>query len=508
MFAIIPLLFLLGRLKLGFCLPTTSEGALYIAPTKLVSPWRYLTPEAVDCRGSVGRRGLELTSDHRAFSTQRWSPHMTISPSGYSCYGLRKVTRCSRSFFGYGAIEKTAERYLPSPTQCREQYQKFRENHYIGVEYPFPSCHWMGDDIVEASGLIIVLNPVEYDPFSGLFRDHLLAEGRCQLAPCITNDKLAYWFNSTSPEEKCRNEPEIDVYENEPLNKTDLARVEFISLSLQARTFRGSCVASYCNSSGILLHTREWIEASRGLVNRFPKWKNLPQCYNKTVKNAYETQPAIVTQVLHEYQYDELFKECKKVQETLILNETISRTDLQYLIPTSIGRGPVYRVVNQTIQVASGVYETIVFPDDNSGTLRGYTLGLTLNHSDPILWNDPIRISLDLVDGPNGMFWYRGRLVHPGRWEGRIREVTEHLTLSLTKIYRDPGILYHDMGIQADPKSKKEFSSPDILRHVAHLTVLESVGLLIGVVILGWVTIRCLFLRPTSQGRRIPAITW
>lgn len=149
-----------------YSLPVTSDGSLYIAPVKRVSLWKSLAPEAIDCRASEGRRGLELTFEHKFFKTIEWSPHMTIPTSGFSCYRLIKRTKFSRSFFGYDAL-------------LLEQYQKYRENHPTGVEYPFPSCHWMGEDIEESRGLIIVLNPVEYDPFTSCYRDYL-----CSLTTC------------------------------------------------------------------------------------------------------------------------------------------------------------------------------------------------------------------------------------------------------------------------------------------------------------------------------------
>lgn len=115
--------------------------------------------------------------------------------------------------------------------------------------------------------------------------------------------------------------------------------MNFISLGLQAKTFRGACLTKYCNTSGILLHTKEWIEGSRSLAVRFPSWNKLPTCYDKNVSYASSNPTSIITHVLSEYQHDELHKECKKIQEKLLLNESISQIDLQYLIPTSIGRG-------------------------------------------------------------------------------------------------------------------------------------------------------------------------
>lgn len=164
-------------------LPETSDGSLYIGPASLSSPWRTLSPEAIDCRASVGRYGFETLENYTYFPTIKWTPHMTLPTSGFSCYGLTRKTRCSRSFFAYDSIARETDRYLPSPTECREQYQKYRENHPVDVSFPFPSCHWMGDDIEESKGVIIVLNPVEYDPFHNVYRDHLLAEGVCETPP-------------------------------------------------------------------------------------------------------------------------------------------------------------------------------------------------------------------------------------------------------------------------------------------------------------------------------------
>lgn len=473
-------------------LPVTSEGTLYIAPTRILSPWKTLSPEAIDCRSSVGRRGLELTASHKKITTYKWTPHMTLPTSGFSCYGLGKSTRCSRSFFGYDSLERTSYRYLPSPTACLEQYQKYRENHPMGVEFPFPSCHWMGEDIEKSEGIIIALNPVEYDPFVGAFRDHLLAEGLCHKAPCITNDRKAYWFNVTSPTQECRNEPEFEIYIPDSAGQTSVDGLEFVSIGLQARTFKGACRVSYCNEPGILLHTREWIHISRSMANRFPKINDTKECYNKSAIYAYQTQTAVIAQVINEYQYDQLFERCKKIQDRLILGEAISRTDLQYLVPTSFGRGPVYRFINNTIQVASAVYEVCVFPEDNAGAFKGYTIGKTLNHSDPILWTDPVRVTDDIVDGPNGMFWFRGRLIYPGKWSGRIREITQHLTKSVLYTHVDKGHLDHDVDKEMHAFDGVEHVSPWLLQHVAHLSLLESILFLVGSTVCLVVIFKCI----------------
>lgn len=469
-----------------------SEGSLYIAPTRLLSPWKTLSPEAIDCRSSVGKRGLALTATHKKITTYKWTPHMTLPTSGFSCYGLGKTTTCSRSFFGYDSLDRKSYRYLPSPTACLEQYQKYRENHPMGVEFPFPSCHWMGEDIEKTEGIVITLNPVEYDPFVGAYRDHLLAEGICHAAPCITSDRKTYWFNVTSPTQECRNEPEFDIYVQETDSQVSLDDVEFVSIGLQARAFKGSCRVSYCEQPGILLHTMEWIHLSRSMGIRFPKENNTKECYNKSGIYAYQTSSAVIAQVINEYQYDQLFERCKKIQDKLILGESISRTDLQYLVPTSFGRDPVYRFVNNTIQVASAVYEVCLFPEDNAGAFKGYTIGRTLNHSDPILWTYPIRVSVDIVDGPNGMFWFRGRLIYPGKWSGRTREITQHLTLPVLHTHKDTGNLDHDIHLLAGSVDGKEHVSPWILQHVAHSPLLESILFLVGLIVVLVILFKCL----------------
>lgn len=83
-FIILVMLCLIILFREDRSLPVTSEGSLYIAPVKIVSPWMSLTPEAIDCRGSVGKSGLEMTASHILFTSTKWSPHMTIPTSGFS----------------------------------------------------------------------------------------------------------------------------------------------------------------------------------------------------------------------------------------------------------------------------------------------------------------------------------------------------------------------------------------------------------------------------------------
>lgn len=464
-------------------LPLTHHGRLYIGPVSVVTPWKSISPESVDCKTSVPRAGLELTPEHKYVETKRWSPHVTAPTSGYTCSHIQKRTTCSRSFFGYDSIKKETRTSLPSAQACREAFQKFRENHLEELEYPYPTCHWLGDDVSESNGIKITLVPVEYNPFSGKYTDHILAGGVCDSVPCMVADRSGYWFNSSAPIGECFPDPAIKIFFVDG-NDTLTSKTEFVSLSLQARSFKGACKAKYCGLDGFLLNTNEWIEYGRQFSNRFSSANAIRDCYNTSKSYAYLTTQAIIGQVLGSSQSDALLAECRKVKDKLMLGEPISRTDLQLFAPESEGRGPVYRFFNGSLQVATAKYESLVFPDDTAASLHGYSLGMSINKSTPILWPHAIRISRDIVDGPNGMFWFRGRLIHPRTWEGRIQEVSQHLVQLYSLKFKTPGVPDIDQGTAVENRNNWEWTSPPVIRPVAHLTLLESIALLVGVVVI------------------------
>lgn len=109
---------------------------------------------------------------------------------------------------------------------------------------------------------------------------------------------------------------------------------------------------------------------------------------------------------------------------------------------------------------------------------------MSINKSTPILWPHAIRISRDIVDGPNGMFWFRGRLIHPRTWEGRIQEVSQHLVQLYSLKFKTPGVPDIDQGTAVENRNNWEWTSPPVIRPVAHLTLLESIALLVGVVVI------------------------
>ncbi|AMK38067.1 glycoprotein [Merida virus] len=490
---------------LGICsfvegLPVTHHGRLYIGPTGVVTPWKSISPESVDCKASVPRLGLELTPEHKFVETKRWSPHVTAPTSGYTCSLIQKRTTCSRSFFGYDGIKKETKISLPSAQACREAFQRFRENHLEEIEHPYPTCHWLGDDTAEAKGLKISLVPVEYNPFSGKYTDHILAGGVCDSVPCMVADRSGYWFNSSEPVGECFPDPAIKIFFVDR-NDTLTPKTEFVSLSLQARSFKGACKAKYCGLDGFLLNTNEWIENSRSFSNRYSSTSAIRDCYNMSKSYAYLTTQAIIGQVLGSSQSDALLAECRKVKDKLMLGEPISRTDLQLFSPESEGRGPVYRFFNGSLQVATAKYESLVFPDDTAASLHGYSLGATVNTSTPVLWPHAIRINRDIVDGPNGMFWFRGRLIHPRTWEGRIQEVSQHLVQLYSLKFKTPGVPDIDQGNIVEPLSNWEWTSPAVIRPVAHLTLLESLALLTGGVLILTLCVKITVWRRTKRPR-------
>ncbi len=488
----------------------SADLQVYIGPERVTQPWRILSPGRIDCSAIGTGLGLESLEGAREFNVSRWTPHMVGSVTGYTCSKIIRRTRCSRSFFGYDSVTKESQISLPPASACADAYQRYREHVNTDVEHPFPECRWLGDTVAESEAVEITISPVSFDPASGSYRDHLLAGDTCVKAPCLMANRKGYWVNTSDPESLCIEPEVIGLFIKGSTNGSVLMDKTFTSLSLAATSFRGGCLKSYCGKPGILLNTREWISGEPSLLAKLPGLAMLPSCSPGTAGYSSVSSGGVLSHVLHAYAVSSELKECSRIRTKLMLNETVSRSDIYHLSPRVIGIGPVYRYNKDHWESSIAKYIPIRLPKTTDGH-HGNSLGLQGNTSTHVVWGHPVAFSQDVVDGPNGIFWYRGELVVPGLYGGDISEITESLTKALTRSSKTSGAMAHLPDVLSRLGEETSWTSPEVIRPIAHLSVFWSVVLIIMGILTTWLIVTWLKSRggdkkPSTKG--FPMYQW
>lgn len=125
------------------------------------------------------------------------------------------------------------------------------------------------------------------------------------------------------------------------------------------------------------------------------------------------TDDAILRHAIRAYQTGEEYAKCQETKEKLMTGEKVNRFEISRLQPQIKGNQPVYRFDGENWLVASAKYDMVIYPQRQGVGLSVGLLGVLRNTTSKVLWLFPHQIDDHTVDGPNGMFWYRGTLYNP-----------------------------------------------------------------------------------------------
>lgn len=280
----------------------------------------------------------------------KWNGHQTDPTAGFMCTGVRQETVCEKGFFGGESVNKDNRPFTPDITKCRDAYD--RDGHAVLDEHPYPNCVWLSTRVVSHDTIEIVPLTIEYDPFQDTYRDHSLSKGICSATPCLSAARDGYWFNTTNPKKSCQLPQPIELaFQARPSGP--VGTLSFMSLSLQASSFKGSCRLEMCGANGVKLNTNEWITAPTLNLDGVPK------CVDRNPAVNLLTNSGMMLHLAGLLQHDESVRECQRVKRQLMMNATISRSDLTLIRPVREGPGPVYKVSNGTLWVAKAQYDIL-----------------------------------------------------------------------------------------------------------------------------------------------------
>lgn len=396
------------------------KDTLFIGPVTLLSSWKDADPGLIDCK-TIGRRTVDRVDLPITKMGLIWSGHNTYTVGGFICIGKRRTIQCSRSFFGTDSLEQTEVNYVPTVGHCLDAYKRFSEHHTEFEGYPTPNCHWLSTSTARVDFVHIEATSSQYDTFRGGYSDHLLAGGRCLEAPCLLSTKDGYWINTTHPTEKCMFGDPVEFKMSAEYTDENLSLIQFLSLSVMATDFREACRSTLCEREGFRLSTGEWVS--------FNKVENLtlPACATSSLEVKRFTSEAVLRHMVNEVNLSQDYQKCKQLKTKMMENNTISRYELALLRPSVTGSRPVYRIKDGKVMVAKADYQVISRNIDSEFNSVG-TFGTILSTRQPAVWTEARRLSSMLVDGPNGMFWFKGLLVDPQTWEGSLPDILKEIS--------------------------------------------------------------------------------
>lgn len=392
---------------------------IYVGPVALLSPWKVAEPNSIDCK-TVGRRTVDKLNLPITEVGYIWSGHNTHSVAGFICVGKRRTITCSRSFFGSDEITTNEVNFPPSVSHCHDAYKRFLDHHSEFEGYPSPNCHWLSTSTATIEIVHIESSSSQYDAFRGGYTDHSLHNGRCVMSPCLLSTKDGYWINSSVPTQSCTFGDPVEFKLSEELKSGSSHRVQFLSLSVMATDLAGSCQSILCDKRGIKLSTGEWISFANKEIT------DLPPCSNGTLAVKRLSSESVLRHMVSEVVHSQDYSRCRRLKEQMMENMTISRLDLSLLQPSAIGYRPVYKVEHGSVLVANADYQLLTIGSSKNQNVAG-VLGSNLRTGVLAWWSEARKVKQNFVDGPNGLFWYKGELINPRTWEGSIPEILKEM---------------------------------------------------------------------------------
>lgn len=270
----------------------------------------------------MGKRKIDRLDFPSTKFASSWTGHLTEPVAGFLCVGKRRETTCTRGLLGYDDVTRRETLFAPDLSECLDARIKYVEHHTEASGFPYPPCSWMATHTSSMDIIHIEPHTSEYDPFRDSYKDHSFHTGHCIQSPCLLTTRDGYWFNTTDPTKSCEFGDLIELKMTSDYTSGSMHKVQFMSLSLLATDFRGSCKMSICEKEGIRLGTNEWVSFSDVIVG------DIPPCVNGSSYVNTMTSDSILRHLVSEYEYSEDYRRCQQLKEKLMTKEGVTRSDI------------------------------------------------------------------------------------------------------------------------------------------------------------------------------------
>lgn len=334
-----------------------------------------------------------------------------VSVEGYLCHKANWITTCNKGFFGSEIYTNTISSEYIIDTECISAVNIYLNTGTVQKGFPPARCFWMTTSSEKNTEITVTPRSVIIDPITGAYLDSVFVGGICNESPRETIHQELLWITKKNKTAICMDEDHHSIQIHVKLNTVDSKITDFDIWSddLTATSTVGACISSYCSLRGITLGTGEWIAFSPETDATRVVTLHLERCKANLGEKVLSTQGKIDLATRNIYKKLRQIQ-CEKVKSNILTGDSITRSDLQLFTPTGPGRHPVYRYNNGQIEVSVADYLHVnMFTFMNRSTLA---IGLTKSNL-TMYWNGWLQTTSRIRDGPNGLYVYDLRIIHP-----------------------------------------------------------------------------------------------
>lgn len=261
-------------------------------------------------------------------------------------------TTCHKGFFGGITRTHSIIASIISFEECNGAVHKYKTFGQEATGFPSEQCSWLSTDTEKNTVVTVTPHDVTVDSMNGNYVDATFPGGICKTSPCVTIHNVASWVSDQNKTQVCL-DSDLHIMSFNfafPFETSQLARMNFWSEDLMAKTMMGCCQTSYCNKPGILWTTGEWIHFLDLEIGLDELIKEIPIC-NQSVHEVQITRQGLIDiNTIDKYMKLQHHK-CETARARILAGESISRLDLQLFTPSKPGFSPVYRYNNGLVEV-------------------------------------------------------------------------------------------------------------------------------------------------------------
>lgn len=375
----------------------------------------------------------DLSKFEGPFSVLKPTLKHQVSIEGFLCHKITWITTCAKGFFGSESITNTISSEYIMHTECEAAVDLHLTAGKLSKGFPPSRCSWMSTSSETNSEIVVTPRSVIIDPITGGYIDSIFVGGVCNKSPCDTIHQELLWLTRRNKTNICMDQDHHAIQIHVKLNTVNSSITDFDiwSEDLIATSTIGACISSYCGTGGIKLHSGEWIAFETDSESTRVVTLHMPYCEDQVGEKVLSNLGLIDLATRNIY-YKLRQAQCQKAKSDILASTSISRSDLQLFTPTRPGRHPVYRFNAGSVEVSTADY--IYVNIDNFINRSTMSIGKSKANKS-ITWDSWIQTTSRIRDGPNGLYLYDFRIIHPDlTYDDEINHIDKSLKLQLNKI--------------------------------------------------------------------------
>lgn len=375
-------------------------------PSQLLTNWVPANYSSIKCPTTIYHLNLEHQQDKIPVEILKPTSIKKLRIDGFLCHKVVKTTHCNENWLFISEISHELKTAKILKSECSDAIINYNNNLNVDDDYPLPSCAWNMFNSVSRTIIHVIEHSVRYDQYSMSYIDNIFLNGHSVDSFSNTIYDSTIW--------KAKEENDIDKcveLSPEPGFIYQLDNNWFIwGETIKEQSLSEMCELTYCGYHGMMSKKGEWIyiNSTSNLIKTKDILNPKLSCKNRVnIRKEYKSQQTN-TGIMNTMGLIMKMK-CQDIINKLLISNQISNNDLSYLVQQYQGIGPVYRLENKTLNVATGIYK-IVRTDEMNNQSR--LLGSDLSGNN-IYLKDWVKVKDNLYYGINGIMLYNDKIILP-----------------------------------------------------------------------------------------------